>query len=284
MKYILFSLAAPVFLYGVQLAYAQDTSSSGTAVFGAPVTIALPIVGTIVGYGDIIAYDNIQNNYILSQKADDSRVYGVAVKNPAIVLYDNATDVPVARSGRVLVNVTLENGPIAVGDGIVASSIPGKGMRATASSANIIGYARESFSAASSSTVLSLKGTSVKAGTIIVELSETLGTSQPMQQTFQAGQIQCTKGTIACSVLQKIDATPLVTLMRYVIAAVVILGSLYLAFRSFMANAINGVISVGRNPRAKGIIQAMVIFNALLAGGIAIIGLAVGMFILLIKL
>jgi F0F1-type ATP synthase membrane subunit c/vacuolar-type H+-ATPase subunit K len=51
-----------------------------------------------------------------------------------------------------------------------------------------------------------------------------------------------------------------------------------------MADAVNGVISVGRNPRAKRAIQTMVIFNGVLAVGIALAGLAAGLTILLIRI
>jgi hypothetical protein len=51
-----------------------------------------------------------------------------------------------------------------------------------------------------------------------------------------------------------------------------------------MADAVNGVVSVGRNPRAKAAIQAMVVFNAVIAAGIAAAGLAAGLAILFVQI
>ncbi|MGH7141200.1 MAG: hypothetical protein ACREGH_01010 [Minisyncoccia bacterium] len=270
---------------------AQVDSGAASTTLPSAVAVAVPFVGSTLAYGDLISYDQSVNLYRLSNQADDSNVFGVAVQNPPVVLFVNSSEVPVVRSGLALVNVTLENGPIEVGDALIASSIPGKAMRAATSSKNVIGVARESFTGQQNSTTLTLDGKSIAAGTIIVDMGSKpsgglgavgpgTGTSTSMGSAI-AG---CTAGPVACSVLEKINATPLVTLMRYIIAAVVALGSLYLAFRSFMADATNGVISVGRNPRAKTAIQAMVVFNALLAGVIAIAGLGAGLVILFVKL
>ncbi|MEK9152311.1 MAG: hypothetical protein AAB692_03000, partial [Patescibacteria group bacterium] len=51
---------------------------------------------------------------------------------------------PIALNGRVLVNVSKENGPIAIGDPITTSSQPGTGMKATANGM-IIGFALNIF-------------------------------------------------------------------------------------------------------------------------------------------
>lgn len=256
---------------------------SGFAEGGSAVAVALPVEASQIAYGDLIAYDQENGVYILSQYVDDPRIYGVAVKNPPVIIFNDPADVPVMRTGSVLVNVTVENGPIAPGDGIIASSIAGKGMRAAQKGTHIVGYAREAFSDTSSTTPLTSGGKTYSAGTIIVDLLESVSGASGTSTTIAFGQFECVEGSFGCNVLKKIDATPLVTLMRYVIAVTIALGSLYLAFRSFMTNSVNGVISVGRNPRAKGAIQAMVIFNAVLAVGIAVAGLAVGLVILFVK-
>jgi len=248
------------------------------------VAITVPISGSSVSYGDFIDYDQVQGTYFISQYADDSRIFGVAVQNPPLVLLDgNQGEVPVLRSGSVLANVTAENGPIKPGDGIVASSIPGKGMRANAASKNIFAIARESFAGNGTSTLM-FKGRSIPAGTIVVELKYGLGQGENASSSAAAAVKGCSGGQIPCLIAQKIDATPVVTLMRYILAAAVALGSIYLAFHSFMADAVNGVRSVGRNPRAKTAIQAMVVFNGLLAAFIALLGLGAGLLILFVQL
>ena len=47
---------------------------------------------------------------------------------------DGSTDLPVAVAGQVYVRVNTESGPIAVGDLLVSSSVPGVAMRGVDSS------------------------------------------------------------------------------------------------------------------------------------------------------
>ena len=61
----------------------------------------------------------------------------------SMIAEDN-NPVPVALSGRVPVKISLENGPIAVGDPITSSSTPGVGMKATAAG-RVIGIALETY-------------------------------------------------------------------------------------------------------------------------------------------
>ncbi len=254
------------------LATAQNIGSSILPSLATGVSIN----GPAVAYGDIIDFDSVRNIYVLSQFADDSHVYGVAVKNPPLMYTQGSSTVPVAKDGIVLVNVTVENGPIRIGDSIITSSLPGKGMRALASSTNPIGIAVESFGAeATSSITLSLNGTPIRAGTILVSLDKTSRTAVQALST----QDQSLKGMIciwAC--------VPFGTLMRYLTAALISFGSVYLAFRTFMADAVNGVLSIGRNPRARASIQSMVVFNAVLSALLALAGLVAGIVILFIQL
>lgn len=262
---------------------AQDTSEEVISGGVSPVAVAIPITGPEVAYGDLVAFDAENRIYILSQYPDDPRLYGVVQEDPPIVLYADPGDVPVVRSGVALVNVTLENGPIEPGDHIIASSIPGKGMRAEEASQNSIGTAREAFTGEEAGS-LAVGSQSIAAGTIAVEIRAGLGAGSADTVAGALGQFDCEPGSVTCNILQKINAAPLITLTRYLIAAAVALGALYLAFHSFMTDAVNGVISVGRNPRAKATIQAMVVFNAVLAAGIAVSGLAIGLVILFIPI
>jgi hypothetical protein len=279
----LYAIAA-ILVIGIGFSEAALAQSGESAVLNAQLAITVPISGPEVAYGDLIDFDGGQNSYFLSQYEDDPRVYGVAQESPPVVLESPGGDVPLMRSGWVLVNVTLENGPIAVGDGIIASSIPGKGMRAGEDGKNIIGFAREAFTGEGSSTPIAIDGKTVGAGTVVVDIVTGLGAGANGMFAAKNEDINCDPTRFTCQILQKINAAPLVTLTRYLIAAGVALGSLYLAFHSFMSNAVNGVISVGRNPRAKAAIQAMVIFNALLAGTIAAVGLAIGLAILFVPI
>jgi hypothetical protein len=284
MKWFVITFLALTFL-DPSLVFAAATDSSAPIP---PVTLAVQITGSELSYGDLISYDQKNAIFTLSRYQDDPDVYGVAVQDPALVLYLQPSNVPVMREGKVLLNVTLEGGAIAPGDPLTASSIPGKAMRASTTSEHIIAVARESFTGLGTSTPLSYQGKTFPAGTIIADIGSGIGalfgTGKQNTEVPPPLVQGCVQGDVACNIAQKIDATPIVTLMRYLLAALIALGALYLAFRSFMLNAANGVISVGRNPRAKGAIQAMVAFNAILAGLIALGGIAAGLLILFIRI
>ena len=236
------------------------------------IAVAVQVRGDELTYGDLIDYDPIHDAYVRSSVVDDSYVFGVAIENPPAVLELRSGDVPVMRSGSVLVNVTLENGAIAMGDRLIASSIGGKAMRAREDSEHVIGTAREAFT--TSTTTLALPdGTRIAAGTIAVQLGNLSGTG-----------LTANTPPVDASCIPVWKCVPYGTLLRYLFAALVAFGSVYLAFRSFMADAVNGVISVGRNPMARGAIQGMVIFNAVLAAGLALAGLVAGVVILYIQI
>ncbi|HUC20843.1 MAG TPA: hypothetical protein VMR98_05110, partial [Candidatus Polarisedimenticolaceae bacterium] len=80
------------------------------------------------------------------------RIMGVISTNPQEVIGESVRDAPHAKnpkplalSGRVPLKVTNENGPIAIGDPLAASSTPGHAMKAVGS-VMIVGYALEGFS------------------------------------------------------------------------------------------------------------------------------------------
>ena len=112
-----------------------------------------------VDYGDIVAVGTKMlktkdgNNIVQrvkSDKAYQQTIIGIVSNNYGdftsagynIKKEDNP--MPVALNGRVPVKVSLENGPIAAGDPLTSSSVPGVAMKATASG-YVIGKALESF-------------------------------------------------------------------------------------------------------------------------------------------
>ena len=265
---LLFS--SSVFLFFFRLAEAQ-TNSLDSLPGLSPIAVAVQIRGDELSYGDLIDYDSTHDVYVLSSVVDDAYVFGVAVENPPAVLELREGDIPVVRAGSALVNITFEGGAIAVGDSIIASSIKGKGMRALDDSEHIIGTARESFDGAGTTTLSLPDGKSVAAGTIAIHLGDLSG----------AGAGVASQSDL-CTPLWK--CVPFGTLLRYALAALVAFGSVYLGFRSFMVDAVNGVISVGRNPMARGAIQGMVVFNAVLAAALSLAGLIAGIVILFIQI
>ena len=106
--------------------------------------------------GDIVDLDPAgpEKSIVKSAGDYDSSVFGVVSTDPGVLLSGisenhGTTDLvnpkPVALNGRVPTNVSTENGSIAIGDYIAASSIPGVGMKAT-HAGYVIGKALENYS------------------------------------------------------------------------------------------------------------------------------------------
>lgn len=96
-------------------------------------------IDQVIEAGDVVSISD--TGLRKSSKPYDSKLMGIISTNPGILLggNDNANKdkKPVALSGRVPVKVSTINGPIAVGERITSSSIPGVGMRATESGTTI---------------------------------------------------------------------------------------------------------------------------------------------------
>lgn len=266
---------------GQAAAVAASLPQSGTVPNSLPVpaqenSIAtkIPFTGSNVSYGDIIAYNGSTGMYTLSQGSNDPNAYGVAVADPALLFSPSSGgDVPLLHSGTALVNVTLENGPIAVGDQLTSSIIPGKARRANPGE-HIIGVAAEAFTGLGGVLLRAPDGTQVPSGTISVDVN--VGTAEASAPS--ASLASCT--SLACMLLHAIDPALARAIARYLLAALIATLALYFAFKSFMSEANYGVISMGRNPLAKTSIQSMVLFNAVLAFVVASAGLFASLAIL----
>ena len=99
-----------------------------------------------IGHGDLVALDSALSTEVRKTAgAYDPGTVGVISTMPGMILGDGkapegAHTVFVALSGRVPVKVTKENGALAIGDPLTASSLPGVAMKATKAGA-IIGRA-----------------------------------------------------------------------------------------------------------------------------------------------
>ncbi|OYT55023.1 MAG: hypothetical protein B6U72_00775 [Candidatus Altiarchaeales archaeon ex4484_2] len=102
-----------------------------------------PTKDTTLEPGDLVALD-LKNPVFVQKAQKNLPLIGVVSANPGILLggfadeeFSNETRVLVSLAGRVLVKVSPENGPIAVGDRIMLSSTPGVGMKATGESPTV---------------------------------------------------------------------------------------------------------------------------------------------------
>ncbi len=140
--------------YGDIKFVAGNTNSDGTGntnngkfVFSHGITSAIGAYDVAEDYptrddslaaGDIVSIDTREKGMVRkSVGKDDAYVIGVYSKDPAFrlsqssTLIDGARAIPIALAGRVPVTVSLENGPIAIGDYITASTVGGVGAKAT---------------------------------------------------------------------------------------------------------------------------------------------------------
>jgi hypothetical protein len=139
-----------------------------------------------ISAGDVVAMDpNNPTQVVKSSTAYDPNLLGVISTHPGFITNaiagsingtnnPNTNQRPLALAGRVPVKVSTQNGPIAIGDYLTSSSIPGVAMKAT-QSGPVIGRAMSSYN-----------GTSV--GSVIVYVSP--GYYNPSNsQTLQANNV-----------------------------------------------------------------------------------------------
>lgn len=253
---------APKAPAGGAVATGTDMSLPRAVPSTSAIAVSVPFAGSAVSYGDIVSYDQKSSMYDLSTQKDDADVYGVVVETPPLVFkpVGRDGDISVVHTGPALVNVTMENGPIAVGDPVSVSSIPGKGRRAEKTD-YVIGLAVEAFDGTSGVMLKNAAGSDVLSNTILVNVSAGAGIGADGGGAAAAAVCQ----SFLCRFFAAVEGDSVDLVVRYSLAAAVAAVSVWFAFKSFVSEANYGVISVGRNPRAKASIQSMVVFNAVLA-------------------
>jgi len=111
----------------------------GTATGGADLAEFVPTIGAVPQVGDVVEIDpEHPNSFRLCAEANTTRVAGIISTAPGVTL--NAKDgskqavsgPALALAGRVPTKVNDQNGAIHIGDLLVASSEPGRAMRAPA--------------------------------------------------------------------------------------------------------------------------------------------------------
>lgn len=100
--------------------------------------------------GDVVMINpEKRNQVLLTTNPYQATAIGVISTNPGLLMNQDVEDKddrgkPVALSGRTPAKVSLENGPIKIGDPLTSSSTKGVAMKATRTG-RIIGYAMENF-------------------------------------------------------------------------------------------------------------------------------------------
>lgn len=230
------------------------------AVASNAVSVAINVFGSPVEPGHIVTVLN--QNYILGFNSEEQSIFGVVTDDPVMSLQDPSLENTyfVVSSGEVLVRVSAINGPIAEGDFVTLSKIPGVGMRAT-ESGQVLGVALENFAPENPNDEGQIK--------VLVNITSAFIVQQSDQNLL----------TLMQNGIKVPFVTPLDSL-RYILAALVALISLFIGFSSFGKISTNSIEALGRNPLASRIIKSAIFLNFVFTLGIISIGLIIAYLIL----
>jgi hypothetical protein len=228
-----------------------------------PVTIASAVritSETPIPDGAIVVSSG--DGFRLSSESYQQTLYGVVVYDPAILLNqsNDPNSYPVVTTGNARVLVTTQNGEIRKGDYITSSDRAGIGMKASRSG-YVLGSALEDL----------VLPENVTDGYVLVSLR----TQNYIAPANLQSNLQDIFDISAAAAYQQ----P-VLVFRYVVAALVVILSIFLGIFYFGRIVVSGVEALGRNPLAGRRIQISVIVSVLLAIMVVGSGVAVAVFIL----
>ncbi len=170
-------------------------------------------------FGSVIRYDEDADVYQLSTGRSDPAVYGVTAERPTVVFVTGPTSVPVVQEGATEVLVSMENGAIERGDVLTTAHTRGQAMRADVDEPIVFAVALQDAS---------------EPGLVLAHI----GSDRAQTVQEQRAAITAEGGII-------------VSTARAVLATILVLGAVGFLLYSFRSIMTTGVISIGRNPRAR---------------------------------
>jgi len=192
----------------------------------------------VVREGSVITVDSEQAQYSISARAHHDSVYGVTAAQPALVFQTGEQEVPVVTDGITYVQVSTAGGQISRGDFLVTAAAPGVARKATEDESYVFAIALEDYQTDAASQIGFIQAD------VSVERAE-LALEARRQAEMSAE-----------------DTAPdPISIVRAVIAVVLVVGGLFFVLYSFRSTIKAGVVSVGRNPRARSSIVALTIGN-----------------------
>lgn len=258
---LFFCIVSPVFAQGVQFNIART----------------IPIEDKAAIDGDIVSLSPKVESLIRSTKSFDERMYGVLNVDPMMV-YRTLKSLPVAKQGEVMMNVTTLGGAITVGDYVTSSEIAGKGQRAEGLAGYMVGVAMGNFDGKNASQSADFKGKKYPMGRVKVNVG--IGPASPVI-TKAAGGILGTLRQLATAIMFNIAASKQAErIIRYILAILIAVIIIYVSYKTFGANVTKGMEAIGRNPLAKGSIQAMITMNIILLVISVIAGVALSLVVI----
>jgi len=227
--------------------------------------------------GDIVALSLKKQSLIRTTVLSDPRTYGILVADPVMV-YRTLPSLAVARDGDAMVNITTRGGAISVGDYITSSPITGKGEKAQGLTGYMVGVALDNFDGRGATQSVNYLGKKYMAGKIAVSIG--IGPASPVVAKA-AGGVLGTLRQLATAIMFNISTSQQAEkIIRYILAVLVAVIIIYVSYRAFGKNVTQGIESIGRNPLAKGTIQAMITLNIILLAISCIAGVALALVII----
>lgn len=228
-----------------------------------PVATTAVVAGASASGTQVVVYDQQADMYGVSKKARDASVYGVTAISPAIVFATASGTMPVVTQGTTKVQVTAANGPITRGDILTTATSSGTAMRADLSDDAVFAVALEGFGNATTSAT----------GTILAQV----GVDDA--RALQLARRDTAKQSVIAASSTDAAGTKMVSYTRDIIAAIIAIGGLLFILYSFRSTLSKGVVSIGRNPRARTSIITLafgnIIFALLLCAVVIFIALGV---------
>lgn len=283
---------APLFVYSFPILVSMLLVFLPVPVFGEKhdfATVASPIVvsGNANNH-DIVSYHSEADLYKVSGAFADESMFGVIVDDPVlymesdIALQEGAR--PVVRHGEAIVNVSTIGGSIRAGDIITTSPILGVGQRAEQQDATyILGFALDSMSI--SNETVTYGENEYRIGTVPVALR--IGpylTREGIAFVTTGKEYLSGAGNIVGLGQGEVseDDISAFKIFRYILAAVIAISSVFISIGRFGDAFKQSVVSVGRNPLARGQIRSILFWNIILIILVSGAGLGVAAAIIII--
>ncbi len=249
-----------LFPYSASFAQSTNTSPKDTSAATLGMARVVNVQDKNIKDGSILSAG--EHGALLSTVPYDPQVLGIVARDAAVILTNTSSDngVPVISNGTVYMLVSTKNGAVKKGDLLATSTMPGVGVKAL-KSGYVLGTALENYD----------NPNPTKVDKIAVDLDLHYFNSKP---TFPGSLSDILKFALLPT---KDSPAPI---FKYIVAAIVVLGSFVLGFLTFGRTATKGVEALGRNPAASRIIHLGIIFNVTIVVVIVLAGLTVAFLIL----
>lgn len=230
--------------------------------FTSNVAINLDVADQQIQSGDIL--EQSSKGIVRSQTAYSSKIIGVAVENPTIVLHDQTnTTRSIIGNGPALVRVSNKTGTIKIGDFVTSSDTAGVGEKAV-NPGYVIGIAQSN-------------PTNVQngVGEVAVDLNIHYAAITPTD--LSTNPILRFFGNLTTSLD---NPSNVAIFIRYMVGAFIALLAFIMGMYLFGRSIRTGLEAIGRNPLAKSSIQLSIILNLVLTAIVSIAGIIVAFIII----